>query len=70
MKISCYAWTTPVENRLQGSLGLCHVLVSCLLLVLEVAHVLTFRDCLESAALLSLFRLAGQTLHDYTSMSL
>jgi hypothetical protein len=39
-------------------------------LVLEAAHVLTFRDSLQSAALLPLFRPAGQALQDYTSMSL
>jgi hypothetical protein len=39
-------------------------------LVLEAAHVLTFRDRLQSAALLPLFRLAGNALQDYTSMSL
>lgn len=39
-------------------------------LVQEGAHVLNFRDCLQAAALLWLFRLAGLPLHDYTSMSL
>lgn len=56
-----------MEKSPQGLPGRCHVPVS---LVLETAHVLTFRDCLQSAALLALFRLAGQPLHDYTSMSL
>jgi hypothetical protein len=54
------AWTTSVENQSSGLARL----VPCarLVLVLETAHVLTFRDCLESAALLSIFRLAGQAL--------
>jgi hypothetical protein len=52
-----------MENHPQGSPGLCHVPVS---LVLEAAHVLTFRDCLQPAALLPLSRLTRPPTSRYT----